>query len=128
MNACEMFYGPFKSVLQMVQMLRMIVNAFVNHMNVLRIKQDTKYTLRVFLFVLYLPASVQSAYFPFKFVLIVHIHPAFYRNVNMNVSEHLQTCNDNYKCLANNKNGLQLVKNMLQMVTNMLGIYFPNEF
>ena len=58
--------------------------------------------------------------FSFKFVLIVHIRPAFYRNVNTNASGSLQTSYDYYKCLANNKNGLTLVTNMLQMVTNML--------
>ena len=58
--------------------------------------------------------------FSFNFVLIVHIRPAFYGNVNKNASESLQTSYDHYKCLANNKNGLRLV-------TNMLRICFPYE-
>ena len=37
MNACEMFYGPCKSVLQMVQML---ANAVANLKNVLRMKRE----------------------------------------------------------------------------------------
>ena len=48
--------------------------------------------------------------FSIKFVLIVHIRPAFYGNVNTNASESLQMSYDHYKCLANNKNGLRLVE------------------
>ena len=66
--------------------------------------------------------------FSIKSVLIVHIRPAFYGNVNMNASESLQMAYDHYKCIANNKNGLRLVTNMLRMVTNMLQICFPSEF
>ena len=51
--------------------------------------------------------------FSIKFVLIVHIRPAFYGNVNTNASESLQMSYDHYKCLPNNKNGLRLVTNML---------------
>ena len=66
--------------------------------------------------------------FSIKFVLIVHIGPAFYGNVNTNASESLQMSYDHYKCLANNKNGLRLVTNMLRTVRNMLRICFPSEF
>ena len=59
--------------------------------------------------------------FSFNFVLIVHIRPAFYGNVNTNASESLKTSYDHYKCLANNKNDLRLV-------TKMLRICFPSEF
>ena len=39
MNACEMFYDPSESVLQMLQKL---VNAYANLMNVLQMKQECK--------------------------------------------------------------------------------------
>ena len=58
--------------------------------------------------------------FSFKFVLIVHICPAFNGNVNKNASESLQTSYDHYKCLTYKKNDLQLVTNMLRMVTHLL--------
>ena len=51
--------------------------------------------------------------FSFKCVLIVHIRPEFYENVNTSASETLQTSYDHYKCLANDKNDLRLVTNML---------------
>ena len=64
--------------------------------------------------------------FSFKFILIVHIHPEFYENVNTNASESLQTSYDHYKYLANNKNDFRLVTNMLRMekkyVANMLSL------
>ena len=63
-----------------------------------------------------------------KFVIFVHICPAFYGNVNTNASEYLQMSYNHYKCLAYNKSGLLLVTNMLRMVTNMLQISFPSEF
>ena len=66
--------------------------------------------------------------FSFKFVHIVHIRPEFYEKVNTNASESLQMSYDQYKCLANNKNGLRLVTNMLQMVANILQICFLCEF
>ena len=66
--------------------------------------------------------------FSFKFVLIIHIRPEFYKNVKTIANESLQMSYDHYKCLANNKNGLRLVKNMLQMVTHMLRICFLCEF
>ena len=41
MNACEMFYDPCKSVLQMVQMLaNAVANAVANLKNVLRMKRE----------------------------------------------------------------------------------------
>ena len=66
--------------------------------------------------------------FSIKFVLFVHVCPAFYENVNTNASESLQMSYNHYQCLAYNKNGLRLVTNMLRMVTNMLQICFPSEF
>ena len=42
-----------------------------------------KYTLLVFLFVLYLPALCKISLFSFKFGLIVHICLALYENVNI---------------------------------------------
>ena len=59
--------------------------------------------------------------FSLKFILIIHIRSAFYRNVNTNTSKSLQTSYDHYKCLAINKNGLRLL-------TNMLWICFSSTF
>ena len=98
MNACEMFYDPSKSALQMLQMLAKDVG---NLSSVLRMKRECKtwvsnlhnytVTLRVFLVVLY-----QISLFSFKF----HIRPAFCGNVNTNARESLQTSYDHYKCIA----------------------------
>ena len=63
-----------------------------------------------------------------KFLLFVHICPAFYGNVITNASESLQMSYNHDKCLAYNKSGLLLVTNMLGMVTNMLQICFPSKF
>ena len=80
-----MFFDPCKSVLQILQMLANVLrmkrlhNAWVTNLHY------THCTLRVFL--LYLPVSI-------KFVLIVHIHPAFYGNVHTmleNLYKHLKT-------------------------------------
>ena len=57
--------------------------------------------------------------FSFKFVLIIHIRPEFYENVNTNASESLQTSYDHYKCqwLAI---GYKYVANGYKYVANML--------
>ena len=92
-------------------------------------KYFAQYTMGVFLFVFNISASLcPMSLFFFKFVLIVHIRPECYENVNTNASESLQTSYDHYKYLASNKNGLRLVTNMLRMVTNMLRICFLCEF
>ena len=75
--------------------------------------------------------------FSFKFGLIVHISPTFCGNVKTNASEslqtsygHLHTSYDHYKCLAINKNGLQLLMNLLRIflfLTNIRSMFliFP---
>ena len=90
MNVGEIFYAPCKSVLQMIQMLKNACEYRCESYECVANETRTRrmgykfayYTMRMFFFVLYLPASVQ-----FKFVLSVHIYPAFYGNVNMNASE-----------------------------------------
>ena len=59
-----------------------------------------------------LSISARLCLFSFKLpgVLIVHFRPAFYGNNNLNASKSLQMSYDHYKCPANNKNGLRLVK------------------
>ena len=42
MKACEMFYDPSKSVLQMLQMLSMLANVIENLTNVLRMERECK--------------------------------------------------------------------------------------
>ena len=120
MNACEMFCDPCKSVSQIVQMT---LNDCEYRCESYERVANEKRIRRVFLLVLYMPASVQSAFF-LRICTHCLIHSAFYGNVNKNTSEYLQTSYDHYKCLANNKNGLQIVINMLRMVTNMLRICF----
>ena len=103
MNAGEMFYNPCKSILQMVQMPK----------NVLRMKQEhdtwvtNLHNTHCGCFSLsYICQLLSNQLISFKFVLIVHIRPAFYVNANRKASESLQTSNDHYKCLAKYKNGL----------------------
>ena len=103
-----MFNDPSKSVLQMVQMLRMLAKAVANLTNVLRMKREhetwvTKLHNVSLCLISDRPCPISV--FSFKVVLIVHIRPAFYGNVNTNASESLQTFYDHYKCLAINKNG-----------------------
>ena len=42
MNACEMFYAPSKSILQIILMLKTLANAVANLTNELRIKREHK--------------------------------------------------------------------------------------
>ena len=83
----------------------------------------------MFLFVLYLVASVHSAYFPSN-LYAVHIRPAFYEmsmRLLANLYKRLTTTNVHIMPFQN-KNGLRLVANILRTVTNMLHISFSNEF
>ena len=113
--------------------LGMLDNAIVNLTNVLRVKREhgayvtNLHNTHCGYFSLSYSLCPMSL-FSFKFVLIVHIRPEFYANLNTNASESIQTSYDRYKCLANNKNGLRMVTNMLRMVTNMLRICFLCEF
>ena len=125
-----MFYKWYKC-------LRMLANAIGNLTKVLRMKREpntwvsnlqNKYKLRVFLFVLYLPAPVQSlSDFPSN-LYSLSTFVLLYRNVNTNTSESLQMSYNHYKCLANNKNGLRFVTDMLRMVTNMLRLLCEYAF
>ena len=106
-----MFYDPCK--------LRMLANTVANLTNVLQMKREndgwvtnlhqTHWGVSLCL----ISASLcPISLFSFKFVLIVLFCPAFYGNVKTNASKSLQTSYDQYKCLANNKNGLRMVTNM----------------
>ena len=113
----------------------MLANTVANLTNVLRMKREYDTWVTNLhnthcgrLSLLYLPASVQSAYFPSNLYLLSTFRPAFYGNANTNASESLQTSYDHYKCLTNNKNGLRLVTNILRTVINMFRICFPSEF
>ena len=112
----------------------MLTNVVANLTNVLRLKRENEawvtyvHNTHCRCFSLsYICQPLSNELFSIKFVLIVHIHPAFYGNVNTDASESLQMSYDHYKCLVNDKNGLRLVTNMLRMVTNMLRIFFPSE-
>ena len=93
----------------------MLVNAVANLTNVLRMKREyCAYVNNLhnthfrYLSLSYICKLLfNELIFSFKFVLIVHIRPEFYENVNTNASESLQTSYDHYKCLANNKNSLR---------------------
>ena len=125
------FYDPCKSVLQMVQMLKNTCECLRMPLRILRMwtrmkrENDAWVTnlhnthCRCFsLSNICQPLSNElNSLFSIKFVLIVHIRPAFYGNVNTNASESLQMSYDHYKCLAKNKNGLRMVTNC---VANML--------
>ena len=53
--------------------------------------------------------------FTFKFVLIVHIRPAFYGNVNKNRSESVQMCYDHYNAMLTIRMAYEYVAYMLFM-------------
>ena len=120
MNACEMFYHPSKSVIQMLNF--MLKNACECRCESCECVARLICIIHITGVSLWLISArpCQISLFSFKFGLIVHIRLAFYGNVNTNASEslqtssdHLQTSNDHYKCLAINKTGLRLLTNML---------------
>ena len=118
-----------------LRMLTNLTNAVVNLTIVLRMKRENDAwvsnlhnTHCMFSLCLISVSLCPISLFSIKFVLFVHIRPAFYGNVNTNSSESLQMSYDHCKCLANNKNGLRLVTNRVRMVTNMSRICFPSEF
>ena len=131
MNACEMFHDPSKSVIQMLQMFpnacecrcesyECVANEMImQNMGIL----FAYYTLRVFLFVLYLPGPVQLAYFLKIWTNCPH-SPCILRQCQYECKQiltNLHTSSDHYKCLAINKNGFRLL-------TNVLRICFSYEF
>ena len=92
--------------------LGMLANGVANLTNVLRMKQEHgAYVTNLLIHIADTSLCLKSAslcpmsLFSFKFVIIVHIRPELYKNVNTNASESLQASYDHYKCLANNKNG-----------------------
>ena len=105
----------------------MLTNVVANQTNVLRMKPENdalvaNLHIHCTCFSLsYICQPLSKEFISIKFVLFVHICPAFYGNVNTNASEYLQMSYNHYKCRDNNKNGLRLV-------TNMLRICFPSEF
>ena len=111
----------------------MLTNAVANLTNVLRMKRENVawvtdlHNTHCMCFS-FSDSLCPMSLFSIKFVLIVHIRPAFYGNVNTNDSESLQMSYDHYKCLANNKDGFRLVTNILRMDTTMLRISFLSEF
>ena len=62
--------------------------------------------------------------FSFKFVLIAHIHSAFYGNVNTNASKYLYTKN----VLPTIRMACDLVKIIANSYRYMVRICFPSEF
>ena len=125
MNACEMFYDPSKSVLQIIQMLKNAckcrcetyecVGNETRTQNMGNHSQNTHCGCFSLSYICQALSNFNSL-FSNKFKLIVHIRPAFYGNVNMNARESLQMPYDHYKCLAINKNGLRLLTNMLLLL------------
>ena len=122
MNACETFYEPSKSVLQMVKMLKNACECLcrsyecvANDMRTQNRGTNLHNTHWGVSPCLISARSCPISLFSFKFVLIVYIRPAFCGNVNTNASESLQMSYNHYKCLAINKNGLRLLTNMLRI-------------
>ena len=99
--------------------LRMLTNAVANLTNSLRMKKQhdacvAYLHIHIATVSLCLLFAKLCPKFSIILLLIVRILSLYFKNINTNGSESLQTSCDHYKCVAIDKNGLRLLPNMLQ--------------